>query len=320
MAGAETEGDMTPEQAIDRIELANRPRAQDRRLHARGAVYDARYCPVDSGVAKLTTARHLLSESAAVIRFSNGSPNAQADDRTRGVRGMAVKFLDDEQQAVADLVAANFRVFSSRTPEGFVELTEILGLSRGGPLARLDALGRLGKLVFKRPESRAALKRFGSQGIPASFATTRYDGLHAFFLVGSDETRTPFRYRLIPHLGEVDLEPTSAATLPPDFLICELDSRLTAGPVVFTLVLQIGESSDDVNDASKAWPESRPLLPTGYVTVTGRAADERRWQRDVFDPTRVPTGVELSDDPILRFRKHAYSISFARRSSAVTEN
>lgn len=38
---------LTPGAAIDRIELAIPPRPQDRRLHARGAVYDARFVPLD---------------------------------------------------------------------------------------------------------------------------------------------------------------------------------------------------------------------------------------------------------------------------------
>jgi catalase len=34
----------------------------------------------------------------------------------------------------------------------------------------------------------------------------------------------------------------------------------------------------------------------------------------VFDPARVVDGVELSDDPILRFRPGAYSASVDRRT------
>ena len=36
----------------------------------------------------------------------------------------------------------------------------------------------------------------------------------------------------------------------------------------------------------------------------------------VFDPTRVVDGIELSDDPILRYRPAAYTESVARRTSA----
>jgi catalase len=34
----------------------------------------------------------------------------------------------------------------------------------------------------------------------------------------------------------------------------------------------------------------------------------------VFDPSRVSAGIELSEDPILRFRPRAYSASVARRA------
>ena len=36
----------------------------------------------------------------------------------------------------------------------------------------------------------------------------------------------------------------------------------------------------------------------------------------VFDPTRVTDGIELSDDPVLRFRPGAYSESVARRAGS----
>ena len=36
----------------------------------------------------------------------------------------------------------------------------------------------------------------------------------------------------------------------------------------------------------------------------------------VFDPTRVVDGIELSDDPILRYRPGAYSESVSRRMPA----
>jgi catalase len=35
----------------------------------------------------------------------------------------------------------------------------------------------------------------------------------------------------------------------------------------------------------------------------------------VFDPMRVCDGIEPSEDPILRFRPEAYSVSVARRSA-----
>ena len=36
----------------------------------------------------------------------------------------------------------------------------------------------------------------------------------------------------------------------------------------------------------------------------------------VFDPARIVDGIELSDDPILRYRPAAYSASVSRRLKA----
>ncbi|WP_394851169.1 catalase [Pendulispora rubella] len=311
---------MTARQAIDRIETAGRPRPHDRRLHARGAVYDARFVPTGH-VAGLTRATHLTTETEAVIRFSNGSPKIDADDRIKGIRGMAVKFLSDGR-AVADLVAANFRVFPSNTPEGFIDLVEAMAAASAadGTLAdraksKIAAVGKIAGVLAHHPESRAGLKTFIARQPPASFATCRYDGLHAFFLVDAEGHRRAFRYRLVPQLGEIELEAAHASTLTPDFLLGELDARLNAGPVSFTLVFQLAEEGDPTNDPSIAWPEHRPLLPAGYLHVQRRSARNDEWERHVFDPTRVAPGVELSEDPVLRFRPHAYSVSAERRST-----
>ncbi|GLZ33783.1 catalase-related peroxidase [Lentzea sp. NBRC 105346] len=301
---------MTPEESIDRIEAAGRPRPQDRRLHARGAVYDGKFVP--SGHIK-TVAAHLTTETDVVVRFSNGSPKFRSDDRTKGIRGMAVKFLRDGK-AVHDLVAANFRAFPSRDAEGFIELVEALTALAGKDKAK--GLGRLAKLLVKHPESRATLKAFAGRDAPASFATTRFDGLHAFYLLDAEGKRRAFRYRLVPQLGEVDLDPKHAKTLDANFLIPQLDHLLTTGPVIFTLAFQFAEPGDPTHDPSRAWPEHRTLLPAGQFVITGRTADEEKWQRSVFDPTRLAEGVELSDDPVLRFRPGAYSISAERRLSA----
>jgi catalase len=311
---------LTAAQAVERIENATHPRPLDRRLHARGAAYEARFVP-SGQVAQWTTATHLTTESDVVVRFSNGSGKFDADDRARGVRGMAMKFLADDA-GVADLVAATFRVFPSRNPEGFVELVEAMAESdtKGGfpgqVRGKLTAAGKFAAVLARHPESRAALKAFIGRQPPASFATARYDGLHAFALVDEEGQRRFFRYRLVPHLGEVDLDPEYGKTLAPDFLIGELDSRLKAGPISFSLVFQFAEANDPTHDPSQAWPDHRTLIPAGQLHLTGRAAKEDRWEQEVFDPTRLPRGVEVSDDTVLAFRAHAYSVSAAHRLNA----
>ena len=85
------------------------------------------------------------------------------------------------------------------------------------------------------------------------------------------------------------------------------------GPVHFALELQLADPGDPTGDPSKRWPDDREIVVAGRVTVTGRAPDSEALEREVFDPARVPDGVELSDDPVLRFRPEAYSVSAERR-------
>lgn len=305
---------MTAAQAVDRIEAAGHPRPQDRRLHARGAVYEGVFRP-SGQIGHLTTAAHLTTRTDLVVRFSNGSPQIDADDRTRGIRGMAVKFLAADE-GIADLVAANFRVFPSRNPEGFVDLVEaIAAVGEEDVRDKLAGAGKFAGVLVQHPESFAGLKAFLARSAPASFATTRYDGLHAFLFVDQRGNRHPFRYRLVPQLGEVDLDGQHAATLDRRFLLPELDRRLAAGPVAFTLVIQLGEPDDPTHDPSIAWPESRVLLPGGTIEIHRRSPRDAEWEREVFDPTRVTSGVELSDDAVLAFRPHAYGVSADRRLS-----
>lgn len=314
-----TKDGMTAEAAVDRIEAAGHPRPQDRRLHARGSSFDARFVP-SAQINGRTVATHLTTEGDAVIRFSNGAPQIDADDRERGVRGMAVKFLRDGEP-VADLVAANFRVFPSKNPEGFIELVEALshaqteGSFTERAKGKLTAAGQFAGILAKHPESHAGLKAFIARQGPASFATTRYDGLHAFVLVDDEGNRQPFRYRLVPTLGEVDLVPEHAKSLEPDFLLGELDERLADGPVTFTLVLQLAEPGDPTDDPSVAWPEHRRLIPAGTIEVLRRSPKADEWERAVFDPANLAPGLEMSDDPVLAFRPHAYSVSAGRRLS-----
>jgi catalase len=62
------------------------------------------------------------------------------------------------------------------------------------------------------------------------------------------------------------------------------------------------------------WKGSRDLV-AGWIEITGAEVDhEADGDVVVFDPTRVVDGIELSDDPILRYRARAYAVSVARRT------
>jgi catalase len=256
---ARTVDGMSAGEAVDLIEAASGVHPGLRRLHARGAVFVGLFEPTAEAAA-LTRAAHFHRPSTNVlVRFSNGAGDPAAPDVSPGVRGMAVRFLDGDR-AVHDLVAANFPVFPSSTPEGFVTLVGLVARGAAGdPTVGAD----LAAFLREHPEAGPALAGFGSRPGPASAATARYEGLHAFWLVDGDGKRTVFRYRLVPEAGEVDLTEQQIAERDPHFLLPELTERLAAGPVRFALVFQLGADGDPVDDASQAWPDDRPQLTAG---------------------------------------------------------
>jgi catalase len=118
----------------------------------------------------------------------------------------------------------------------------------------------------------------------------------------------------VPRDGDETLSDEDVATRGPDFLTTELGERLAAAPAVFLLQFQLAAATDPIDDPTAVWPDDRDVVELGRLIVTGLATDrERDGDILVFDPTRVPDGIVLSDDAILTARSRAYGVSVARR-------
>ena len=95
-------------------------------------------------------------------------------------------------------------------------------------------------------------------------------------------------------------------------------ARLAKGPLRWRMTVTVAAPSDATNDATVPWPADRQKLQAGTLTITAAEPEERGACRDItFDPTILPDGVALSDDPLLPARSAAYSSSFQRRALEV---
>jgi catalase len=123
------------------------------------------------------------------------------------------------------------------------------------------------------------------------------------------------RFRWEPESGVETLTADEARALGDTYLQEEIAGRLGTGGPAFRLVVTLAEAEDPIDDPTAAWPEDREQVVVGRLELTG-PEQEREQGGDVlvFDPTRVVDGIELSDDPILRFRRRAYAVSVERRS------
>jgi catalase len=297
----------TPDEAIDTIREVGGAQPGYRALHAKGKLYHGTFTAT-AAAAQLSRAAHLTGSAVpALIRFSSGSGNPAQPDNAPGVRGLAVKFTLPDG-STTDVSTQTARLFPASTPEGFLSL---LRASKPGPTAPLRLVGYIAthpRFLSALPVVRDANK------VPVSYGTVAYHGLHAFRWVGADGSARFVRYHLLPDAGEQFLSPDVAKTKSADFLIDELDERLTSGPVRFTYQAQIAAEGDSLVDPSRPWHSTRTVT-VGNIDITG-VETQREHGGDivVFDPMRVTDGIEPSDDPVLRFRTLAYSASVKLRT------
>jgi catalase len=298
---------VTPDEAIEAIRGTGGARPGYRALHAKGTLYRGTFVATPEA-SRLSRAKHLDgSVVPALIRFSNGSGNPAQRDGLPQVRGMAVKFTLPDR-STTDVSAQTARLFTSSTPEGFVDLLRAL---RPG----LSAPGRITKYIATHPRLLGALPvLLAANKVPASYATVEYHGLHAYRWVDAGGAARFVRYHLSPAAGESFLSLRAARSKDPDFLTDELNDRLASGPVRFHFRAQIAGPNDSTVDPSAAW-HSTDIVTVGTLEIV-RPDNEREKGDDivVFDPMRVTDGIEPSDDPVLRFRTHAYSASVKLRS------
>lgn len=293
--------------AIDHA--AGRPQDGHRRVHAKGVLCRGTFV-ASPEAARMTTAAHMQGdEITATVRFSNASSNPNIDDRAPDARGMATAFYLPDDSGT-DIVAVNLPAFVARNQRDFVAFTRAAKPVFGdypGPRMLLHLL--------RHREARAATLAVIKSKPPVSFATCRYNALHAFRWIGPDGTGRFVRYSWVPAAGEKSLTKDEIKQRGRDYLAEEIHERLAREPARFTLQLQIAADGDPVDDPTAIWPDDRERIDVGTLELTG--PDTEREQGDdilVFDPTRLTEGIELSADPIPRLRSHAYSISVERRT------
>jgi catalase len=224
---------------------------------------------------------------------------------------MAAKFYLPDG-STTDVVGITLPAFFVNSVEAFLDFTRARQPDPDTGEVDADALGRF---LGEHPEALTAATAVLAATPPESYLRCAYNALHAFRFVAADGGSCCVRYRFEPEEGEADLSEEEARSRGPDYLQQDLADRLGRGPAAFTLSVQIAEDGDATDDPTAVWPDERRRVVLGRLEVTGLAHD--REQRDdvlVFDPTRVTEGIELSEDPILRFRSAAYAASVLRRS------
>ena len=298
------------QRAVDAMEAYTGTVPGYRRAHARGIYFNATFTP-SAAVAELTTAEHLQGpEVPALVRLSNAAGSPYAPDRKPGhhgsTLGLAIRF-ELASGGFSTWAAASLPNFPARDAEEFIRITT---LQRQNPKTGKPAVAPLLAHIATHPHILPGIKGIGGLKPTASFATTAFNGLHAYYLIAPDGTRRAFRYSWVPDAGVQEIGAQADREWPPQYLPSEISQRDAPS---WSLVFALAADGDPVDDVTKQWPADREQVVAGRLVLAEVHPDQAAVEHVVFDPTNVVPGIELSDDPILHFRSSVYGESYDRR-------
>jgi catalase len=287
-----------------------------RPVHARGVMCSGTFTP-SAAAAQLTRAPHATRPSTPVtVRFSlsAGIPTAADNDpHAAGPQGMAVRFHLAEH-VHTDIVAHSHNGFPARTGEELLEFFRAAAASGPGasnppPIVAFLATHTAAKAFVEAPKP-----------IPTSYAHQAYFAVTAFKFTNAAGQSRFGRFRIRPEAGTEFLTPEQAAQKTIDFLAAEMSERLARGPVRFHILVQLAEEGDKVNEATALWPESRPQVEFGTLTLTERADElDRERRKIIFDPDPRVDGIGSAGDPLTAVRSDVYLLSGRRRRAAAAK-
>jgi catalase len=297
---------LTPTRIVASLTPEGGPALGHRRNHAKGICFTGTFESNGNGTA-LSRARVFASgQYPALGRFNLATPDPTAADATVRVRGMGLQIstADGEMWRMALIDPP---VFPVATPEAFYEL-QVASHSKDPNAMKTFASAH--------PEFAAFVGWATSAPWTASYAEDPYNSLNSFLFVDGSGGEHAVRWSLRPQAQAVPIAAADLAKLGPAHLEQEIADRVANAPQRWTMAVTVADPGDPTADPSKAWPEGRRTIDVGTLVVQKVEAEQDGPCRDInFDPTILPDGITVSDDPFPAARSAAYAKSYDLRSS-----
>ncbi len=240
-------------------------------------------------------------------RFNLATADPKAPDATVRVRGLSLRIVaPDGSEWRTAMIDAPF--FPVATPQAFYGL-----LKASADKSDPDAMKNF---AAAHPEFGAFAAWAGSAPWTASFAQEQYNSLNSFIFTNAAGQDQAVRWSFVPAAQPEAVSPDQLKARGDDFLDADITQRVHSAPQKWTLVVTVANPGDPTADPSKAWPEDRRKVEAGTLVVNAIEPEPDGPCRDLnFDPTVLPPGMHVSDDPFPAARSAAYAVSFNRRTA-----
>ncbi|WP_414450661.1 catalase family peroxidase [Burkholderia sp. 22PA0099] len=298
---------LTADRIVNGLQGPGDPHPGFRRNHAKGICVTGSFESNGDGAAWSSAPFFAAGVSTPVVgRFAVPGGNPYAPDTSVPIRSLALRLTaPDGAQWRTGMNA--MPVFPVATPEAFYAQ---LVATQPDPATGKPDPKKVGAFFASHPET-AAFRAWVKTAKPsASFATESYYGINAFYFVDAQGAKHAVRWRVVPEQQD------GAVASGPNVLQPDLEERLAKGPQRWHWLVTFANPGDPVDDATKPWPADRKTIDLGTLTLNQAEAQDSGPCRDInYDPTVLPRGIEVSDDPLLAARSAAYAVSYRRRTS-----
>lgn len=301
----------TPEALVDALNAVFGRHARLRASHAKGLCAEGRFEPSAAG-RDFSSSPLFAGPAPVTARFSIAGGNPKVSDKARAARGLAlrVQLADGGEH---DLVMLSTPMFFAPDPETFLGFLQV---RVPDPATGKPDPDKAKAFAEEHPETKRQAAYLAQAPIPASYATLPYFAIHTFLFADAQGLQQPARWVLEPAAGAQGLSEAELEQKDDNYLAAELRQRVAAGPVAWSVQLQLPTAADPLTDPTVAWPDDRPRVEVGRLEITAVAADGTPGDCDplVFLPDNLAPGIEpVPGDPILAARSPAYAVSLARR-------
>jgi catalase len=303
---------LSPNAMVDALSARGGDPTGHRRNHAKGICFDGYFQATGAGTAVSSAAMFAAGRYPVLGRFAIAVGNPLAQDATGRVRSMAIRIVAPNGEEWRSGMN-NTPVFAVATAQAFYELTLA---AKADPTTGKPDAEAVGRASAAHPETAAFAAWAKSAPWTMSYADQTYNSLNAFEFVNAAGVKQAVRWSMVAATPAAAVSPEVLKTAPPDFLADELEQRLAQQELKWSLTATLAERGDPTNDATIAWPDSRPTVDLGQLVVQHATAEADGACRDFnYDPLILPRGIEASDDPLLSARSAAYAESFDRRTA-----
>lgn len=316
-AGWFTPDRLTPARMVTALADRGGNPLDHRRNHAKGMCFTGTFDANGAGSRFSTAPMFAVGQYPVVGRFAIAVGNPSAADIMGRVKSMAIRIVAPDGQEWRSGMN-NSPVFVVSDPRDFYAMTLAQDID---PATGKPDPAAMTRFFATHPQSAAFAQWAKTAPWTASWADQTYNSLDAFRFIDPDGNSRAVRWAMQSTVPQTPVPLGQLDAMGPDFLEGDLTRRLAQGPLTWHLVVTFAAPGDPSNDATKAWPSDRRHLDIGTLLVRKAEAEADGPCRDFnYDPTILPAGIAVSDDPLLPARSSAYARSFDLRTAEAADD